>query len=741
MFNKILIANRGEIACRIIKTARRMGIATVAVYSEADRDALHVEMADEAVLIGPPAAAQSYLLIEKIIDACRQSGAEAVHPGYGFLSERAAFAHALAGAGITFIGPNPHAIDAMGDKIESKKFANAAKVSTVPGFLGVISDAAHAASIADEIGYPVMIKASAGGGGKGMRIAHSRGEVEEGFTRARSEALSSFGDDRVFVEKFIVNPRHIEIQVLGDKHGNVIHLGERECSVQRRHQKVIEEAPSPLLDEATRRKMGEQAIALAKAVQYDSAGTVEFVAGQDKSFFFLEMNTRLQVEHPVTELVTGLDLVEQMIKVAAGEPLDLDHLLGPKPTADDARIRLVGDAKAKKKEGKARRRLELYQQEATVGRYVEEFGEDGRTALAEDLAEGLIEIVPASRRLGVPLRGWAIESRIYAEDPTREFLPSTGRLVTYRPPAEGHRNGVTLRNDTGVYEGGEISIHYDPMIAKLVTHAGDRATAIAAQADALDQFVVDGIRHNIPFLAALMQKERWRQGRLSTGFIAEEFPHGFTPHQPEGEAFNVLAAVAAAIDHVQNERKRLISGQMRSARPVVFTRERSVLLDKTRLDVKIDEGDGGLLVRMEGAGQAYLCVSDWGPGMPVWAGRVDDEPVFVQVRPILNGMSLTWRGSSVAARVYTRREAELVALMPVKKIEDRSKILLCPMPGLIKSIFVSLGQAVKAGEVLCVVEAMKMENVLRAERDGVVKKIDVKEGDSLAVDAPILEFA
>jgi propionyl-CoA carboxylase alpha chain len=741
MFKKILIANRGEIACRIIKTARRMGIATVAVYSEADKDALHVEMADEAVLIGPPPAAQSYLVIEKILEACQKTGAEAVHPGYGFLSERAAFPRALAAAGLTFIGPNPRAMEAMGDKIESKKFANAADVSTVPGFLGVIADAAHAVRIADEIGYPVMIKASAGGGGKGMRIAHSSGEVEEGFTRARSEALSSFGDDRVFVEKFIVNPRHIEIQVLGDKHGNVIHLGERECSVQRRHQKVIEEAPSPLLDEATRRKMGEQAIALAKAVHYDSAGTVEFVAGQDKSFYFLEMNTRLQVEHPVTELVTGLDLVEQMIKVAAGEPLDLDRLIGPEPTADDARIRLIVDSKPKKKEGKARKRYDLYLQEATVGHFVDEFGEDAREDLAEDLAEGLIEIVPAQRRIGVPMRGWAIESRIYAEDPTRDFLPSTGRLVTYRPPAEGHHNGVVVRNDTGVYEGGEISIHYDPMIAKLVTHAGDRATAIAAQADALDQFVVDGIRHNIAFLAALLQKERWRQGRLSTAFIAEEFPDGFSPRLPEGDALYVLTAVAAAIDHVMNERKRLISGQMRSARPVVFARERSVLLNKTRLDVKIEEGDEGLLVRIEAAGQAYLCVSNWGLGMPVWAGRVDEEAVFVQVRPILNGVALTWRGSSVDARVYTRREAELVALMPEKKLEDRSKTLLCPMPGLIKSIFVSLGQEVKAGEVLCVVEAMKMENVLRAERDGVVKKIDVKEGDSLAVDAPIMEFA
>src|SRR6202167_4570291 len=429
MFTKILIANRGEIACRVIRTAHRMGIATVAVYSEADKDALHVEMADEAVAIEPAPATESYLLIAKIVAAAKQTGAEAVHPGYGFLSERASFARALGEAGIVFIGPNPRAIEAMGDKIESKKFAKAAEVSTVPGYLGVIETADPAAFIADEIGYPVMIKASAGGGGKGMRIAHSRKEVAEGFARARSEAKSSFGDDRVFVEKFIVNPRHVEIQVLGDKHGNVIYLGERECSIQRRNQKVIEEAPSPLLDAETRKRMGEQAVALAEAVHYDSAGTVEFVAGQDRSFYFLEMNTRLQVEHPVTELVTGVDLVEEMIRVAAGEPLRL-------------------------------------------------------------------------RQSDVKLRGWAVESRIYAEDPTRNFLPSTGRLVTYRPPAEGHADGITIRNDTGVYEGGEISIHYDPMIAKLVTHAPDRLGAIDAQARALDAFVIDGIRHNIPFLSA-----------------------------------------------------------------------------------------------------------------------------------------------------------------------------------------------------------------------------------------------
>ncbi|HEX8829205.1 MAG TPA: acetyl-CoA carboxylase biotin carboxylase subunit, partial [Xanthobacteraceae bacterium] len=435
MFKRILIANRGEIACRIIKTARRMGIATVAVFSEADRDALHVELADDAVPIGPPPAAQSYLVIEKIVEACRASGAEAVHPGYGFLSERAAFAEALAAAGIVFIGPNPRAIAAMGDKIESKKAAARARVSTVPGHLGVIEDPDQAVAIAEQIGYPVMIKASAGGGGKGMRVAFTSSEVAEGFVRARSEAKSSFGDDRVFIEKFITDPRHVEIQVLGDKHGKVIHLGERECSIQRRNQKVIEESPSPLLDEATRAKMGEQAVALAKAVGYDSAGTVEFVAGQDRSFYFLEMNTRLQVEHPVTELVTGIDLVEQMIRIAAGEPLTIEQS-------------------------------------------------------------------------NVKLSGWAVESRIYAEDPYRNFAPSIGRLVRYRPPAEGVRDGVTLRNDTGVTEGGEISLYYDPMIAKLVTHAKTRTQAIDAQADALDAFVIEGIRHNIPFLAAVMANAR-----------------------------------------------------------------------------------------------------------------------------------------------------------------------------------------------------------------------------------------
>ena len=671
MFKKILIANRGEIACRVIKTARRMGIQTVAVYSEADRDALHVEMADEAVLIGPPAAAESYLVIEKIVEACRKTGAQAVHPGYGFLSERESFPRALEAAGIVFIGPNPGAIAAMGDKIESKKAAAKAKVSTVPGYLGVIEDDKHAVKIADEIGYPVMIKASAGGGGKGMRIAHSKAEVAEGFNLAKAEAKASFGDDRVFVEKFIVDPRHIEIQVLGDKHGNVIYLGERECSIQRRNQKVIEEAPSPLLDEATRRKMGEQAVALAKAVNYDSAGTVEFVAGQDKSFYFLEMNTRLQVEHPVTELVTGIDLVEQMIRVASGEKL----------------------------------------------------------AIAQK---------------DVTLTGWAVESRLYAEDPFRNFLPSIGRLVKYRPPAEASQDGITIRNDTGVQEGGEISIHYDPMIAKLVTHAPSRAAAIEAQATALDSFYVDGIRHNIPFLSALMHHPRWREGRLSTGFIAEEFPKGFAVRVPEGEVARRIAAVGAAIDHVLGERKRQISGQM-GGRVVQRERRRAVWLDRQEIQLEIAREGEAIAIRFIDAngkaGNAHLLASPWKPGDPVWQGTIDGHLVAVQARPIPNGIRLAHQGVEVPVYVWTEAEATSARLMPVTTASDSGKKLLCPMPGLVVSIAVSEGQEVKAGETLAVVEAMKMQNVLRAEQDGTVKKIHASAGATLAVDALILEFA
>jgi propionyl-CoA carboxylase alpha chain len=671
MFKRILIANRGEIACRIIKTARRMGIETVAVYSEADRDALHVEMADDAVLIGPPAAAESYLLIDKIVEACRKTGAEAVHPGYGFLSEREAFPRALAKAGIVFIGPNAGAIAAMGDKIESKKAAAKANVSTVPGHLGVIEDEKHAVKIADGIGYPVMIKASAGGGGKGMRIAHSTSEVAEGFSLAKAEAKSSFGDDRIFIEKFIVDPRHIEIQVIGDKHGNVIYLGERECSIQRRNQKVIEEAPSPLLDKTTRRKMGEQAVALAKAVNYDSAGTVEFVAGQDKSFYFLEMNTRLQVEHPVTELITGIDLVEQMIRVAAGE------------------------------------KLSLAQKDVT-------------------------------------LTGWAVESRVYAEDPFRNFLPSIGRLVKYRPPAESSINGITVRNDTGVQEGGEISIYYDPMIAKLVTHAPSRAAAIEAQATALDSFYIDGIRHNIPFLSALMHHPRWREGNLSTGFIAEEFPKGFAARTPEGEIARRLAAVAAAIDHVLGERKRQISGQM-IGRPVKRERRRAVWLERNEIALDVTREADDIAVRFIGVdgapGNRHHLVSLWKPGDPVWQGTIDGHLVAMQVRPIANGFRLAHQGFEVAVNVFTEQEAAAARLMPVKTAVDTGKKLLCPMPGLVVSIAVSEGQEVKAGETLAVVEAMKMQNVLRAERDGTVKKIHAAAGATLAVDALILEFA
>jgi propionyl-CoA carboxylase alpha chain len=669
MFKRILIANRGEIACRIIKSARKMGIETVAVYSEADKDALHVEMADTAVLIGPPAAAQSYLVIEKIVAACKESGAEAVHPGYGFLSEREAFPKALEANGIVFIGPNPKAIAAMGDKIESKKAAAAAKVSTVPGHLGIIADEKEAVKIANDIGYPVMIKASAGGGGKGMRIAWSESEVAEGFARSKSEAKSSFGDDRMFIEKFIVDPRHIEIQLMGDKHGNVIYLGERECSIQRRNQKVIEEAPSPLLDEATRKKMGEQAVALAKAVGYDSAGTVEFVAGQDKSFFFLEMNTRLQVEHPVTELITGIDLVEQMIRSAAGEKLSI--------TQND-----------------------------------------------------------------VKLTGWAVESRVYAEDPYRKFLPSIGRLTRYRPPAERTAGGVTVRNDTGVYEGGEISIFYDPMIAKLVTHAPTRAEAIEAQSNALDAFVIDGIRHNIPFLSALMAHPRWKSGKLSTGFIAEEFPEGFSAIQPDGERAEVLASVAAAIDHVLGERKRQISGQM-TGRAVTRESERAVWLGKEEYKLEVRRENGTIGVRFLGQGKAALrhLHSDWMPGDPIWTGTINSHPVAVQVRPVPNGFALAYRGVETKAFVYTEREAAYARLMPVKKAADTGKQVLCPMPGLVVSISVKEGQEVKAGDTVAVVEAMKMENVLRAEIDGTVKKINAKQGDSLAVDAVILEFA
>ncbi|MGB3831592.1 MAG: acetyl/propionyl/methylcrotonyl-CoA carboxylase subunit alpha [Mesorhizobium sp.] len=670
MFKKILIANRGEIACRVVRTARKMGIATVAVYSDADRNAVHVEMADEAVHIGPAPAAQSYLVAERIIEACKATGAEAVHPGYGFLSERASFCAALESQGIIFIGPKPKAIEAMGDKIESKKFANAAAVSTVPGYIGVIEDVDQAQRIADEIGYPVMIKASAGGGGKGMRIAWSKAEVRDGFERARSEAKSSFGDDRVFIEKFVVEPRHIEIQVLADAHGNAVYLGERECSIQRRNQKVVEEAPSPFLDEKTRRAMGEQAVALAKAVDYQSAGTVEFIVDKDKNFYFLEMNTRLQVEHPVTELVTGIDLVEQMIRVAAGEKL-------------------------------------------------------------------------AFRQADVKLTGWAVESRLYAEDPYRNFLPSIGRLTRYRPPQEGRFGDIVIRNDTGVTEGSEISMYYDPMIAKLCTWAPTRAEAVEAMSEALDEFVVDGIEHNIPFLAALMRHPRWREGRLSTGFIAEEYPDGFAPVAPDGDEKAVLAAVALAVELLRRDRLDRLTGRL-APHSGALKRDWVVKIGADYVPASILEGMISIPMEMDlsvGGGAPLTVASDWRPGEPVWRGRVGGRQVAVQLRPLPNGMRIAWQGMAVEAHAMLPRTAELERLMPVKLPPDTSKMLLCPMPGLVVSIAVAEGQEVKAGETLAVVEAMKMENVLRAERDLTVAKLKAKPGDSLAVDAVIMEFA
>ena len=669
MFTKILIANRGEIACRVIKTARRMGIATVAVYSDADREAVHVEMADEAVHIGPAPASESYLVAEKIIAAAKATGAQAVHPGYGFLSERASFCEALEAEGIVFIGPKPKAIRAMGDKIESKKFANAAKVSTVPGWLGVIEDADHATKIAGEIGYPVMLKASAGGGGKGMRIAWNEAEAREGFQSSKNEAKSSFGDDRIFIEKYIVEPRHIEIQVLGDAHGNCLYLGERECSIQRRNQKVVEEAPSPFLDAKTRRAMGEQSVALARAVDYQSAGTVEFIVDTERNFYFLEMNTRLQVEHPVTELVTGIDLVEQMIRVAAGEKL----------------------------------------------------------ALAQ---------------ADIRLDGWAVESRLYAEDPYRNFLPSIGRLTRYRPPEEGRFDDVVVRNDTGVVEGSEISMFYDPMIAKLCTWAPSRIEAIDAMADALDSFVVDGIEHNIPFLSALMQHPRWREGRLSTGFIAEEFPDGFVPIVPEMADRDMLAAIALAIELLRRDRLDRLPGRL-APHSGALKRDWEVRIGNDYVPVSVI--DGMISIPLEAdlsvaGGPALTIISEWRPGDPVWHGSVGGKRVSAQIRQTVNGIRIAWKGMAVTARPMLPRIAELDRLMPVKVPPDTSNLLLCPMPGLVVSIAVTEGQEVKAGETLAVVEAMKMENVLRAERDQTVAKINAKPGDSLAVDAVIMEF-
>ena len=676
MFSKILIANRGEIACRVIKTARKMGIKTVAVYSEADADALHVEMADEAVFIGPPPAAESYLVIDKILDAIKQTGAEAVHPGYGFLSENAEFAKALARENVAFIGPNVDAIAAMGDKIESKKIAQNAGVSTIPGFLGAIPDADEAVRIAKDIGFPVMIKASAGGGGKGLRVAHNEEEVAQGFESAMNEARASFGDDRTFIEKFAIEPRHIEIQVLADKHGNAIYLAERECSIQRRHQKVIEEAPSPFIDAATRQAMGEQAVALAKAVGYESAGTVEFIVDKDRNFYFLEMNTRLQVEHPVTELITGYDLVEQMIRVAAGEKLTITQ----------------GD---------------------------------------------------------VQIKGWAMESRIYAEDPYRNFLPSIGRLVRYSPPPESEENGRRVRNDTGVQEGGEISLYYDPMIAKLCVHAEDRDAAIEHMGNALDEFYVDGIQHNIPFLNAVMSHPRFKSGDFTTGFIAEEFPDGFEGAEVNETTREILVAVAARAHATMASRAVQISGQLHDGYAGEEERQNWVVtIDGKNYEINIGEDDIAnedlevdVLPRWEADRARHLVVTgEWTPGQPLFQGQVNEKDVAVQVKPVDDGFLLSYRGASVKAAVRTPRAAELAALMPEKVPPDTSKFLLCPMPGLVVSIDVEVGQEVKAGEKLAVVEAMKMENVLPAERDGTVAKINAGPGDSLAVDEVILEF-
>ncbi|GAA4530716.1 acetyl/propionyl/methylcrotonyl-CoA carboxylase subunit alpha [Chelativorans composti] len=668
MFKRILIANRGEIACRVIKTARKLGIATVAVYSDADRDALHVRMADEAVHIGPPPANQSYIVIDKILDAIRQTGADAVHPGYGFLSENPLFADALRAENVTFIGPPPSAIGAMGDKITSKKLAAEAGVNTVPGHMGLIEDADHAVAIARSIGYPVMIKASAGGGGKGMRIAWNDEEAREGFQLSRNEAKSSFGDDRIFIEKFVTQPRHIEIQVLGDLHGNVIYLGERECSIQRRNQKIIEEAPSPFLDEATRRAMGEQAVALARAVGYASAGTVEFIVDGDRNFYFLEMNTRLQVEHPVTELITGLDLVEEMIRIAAGEPLRI-------------------------------------------------------------------------RQEDVKLNGWAIESRLYAEDPYRNFLPSIGRLRRYRPPVEGqHADGAIVRNDTGVFEGGEISMYYDPMIAKLCTWGPDRLSAIEAMSRALDDFEVEGIGHNLPFLAAVMRQDRFREGRLTTAYIAEEFPEGFKGVAPGPEEVRKLAAVAAVM-HIRSERRAVqISGALANhARRVAD--EWVVTLAGHELPVKVEDA-GEDTMNVSFADGVVTVASDWLPGRTHAVFTVGGERMGVKTgtNGSGSGWRLRWRGIDVVARVRSPRVAELARLMPEKLPPDTSKMLLCPMPGVITSIAVKVGDTVEEGQVLCTVEAMKMENVLRAERRGVVKLISAEPGKSLAVDELIMEF-
>jgi propionyl-CoA carboxylase alpha chain len=671
MFEKILIANRGEIGVRIIKTCRRLGIKTAIVYSEADRDSMAVQMADEAVFIGPPPAAQSYLDQDKIVAAVRQTGAQAVHPGFGFLSEKVEFAERLAAEGITFIGPNPRAIFAMGDKIESKKTAAAAGVSCVPGFIGEIADTAHAITISEEIGYPVMIKASAGGGGKGIRVAYNRRDVEEGYPAVKAEAMASFGDDRIFIEKFVLAPRHIEIQVLGDKHGNVVHLFERECSIQRRNQKVIEEAPSPLLDAKTRAHMGEQAVALAKAVGYDSAGTVEFVAsGADKSFYFLEMNTRLQVEHPVTEMITGLDLVEQMLRVAAGQKLA--------------------------------------------------FGQD-------DLS----------------INGWAVESRIYAEDPYRGFLPSIGRLKRYQPPVEGDFGTYKVRNDAGVREGDEISMFYDPMISKLVTWAPERLAAIDAQSAALDGFAIEGIQDNTPFLSAVMNEPTFRSGTFTTAYIKDIYPDGFGGAEADEGVQRLMAGVGALIHTRKSAREALISGRLAPAPDV--RRDWTVLIDRTAHPLRITPTEDGATVDFE-SGRSLAITSDFTPGQRVvrglaeGSGEFDARPFAVKFRDRREGFDLLYKGVRATVVVCTPRAAELHHKLPEKVAADMSGMVISPMPGLVVSVEVASGQAVKTGEAVAIVEAMKMQNIIRAERDGVVTAIHVKAGDPVAADEIMVEL-
>ena len=665
MFDKILIANRGEIACRVIKTAKRMGIKTVAVFSDADRNALHVQMADEAVNIGPPPANQSYIDIEKVISAVKKTNAQAVHPGYGFLSENAKFAKSLFDIGVTFIGPPQNAIESMGDKITSKKIAQEAGVNTVPGYMGVIKDEDEALSISERIGYPVMIKASAGGGGKGMRIAWDDTEVKEGFQSSKNEAASSFGDDRIFIEKFVTQPRHIEIQVLADTKGNCIYLGERECSIQRRNQKVVEEAPSSFLDEKTRKKMGEQACNLAKAVGYSSAGTVEFIVDKDKNFYFLEMNTRLQVEHPVTELITGIDLVEQMILVATGKPLSI-------------------------------------------------------------------------AQKDIKLTGWAIESRLYAEDPYRNFLPSIGRLTRYRPPAEIKDKHSIVRNDTGVYEGGEISMYYDPMIAKLCTWAPDRAKAIEQMRIALDRFEVEGIGHNLPFLSAVMDHKKFISGQITTAFIAEEYSEGFDGVDLTDDKIQDLAACAAAMNRVAEIRRTKISGRMDNHERRVGDDWVVQIAGKVFLvNVLADTAGANVIFEDE---TSIRVSGDWLPGKKLANMTAGDKSLVFKINKITGGFRMRTRGADLKVLVRTPRQAELSKHMQEKLPPDTSKMLLCPMPGLIVKIDVEIGQEVQEGQPLCTVEAMKMENILRAERKGVVAKINSSVGDSLAVDDIILEF-